>query len=150
MPTILMLASQQLPAAPAPTADAEEAAAVSKSLRECSDNLQVLQELHAATCQFEALAMDRQQELLHSNRIAALISTLQWQLAQVLQVYLPQASGLQLGSEVRAAPILHYSLSFRRLLLSCHSDAQAAAKRHMLVDGITTSFDRSLDNVPFC
>lgn len=115
MLSTLMLASQQLPAAPAPPTDAEEAAAVPNALLECSEDLQVLQELHAATCQFEALAIESQQELLQSDRIAALISTLQWQLAHTLQLYLPQASGVQHDSNVRPAPLLHHVPSSPRL-----------------------------------
>ncbi|KAK9841424.1 hypothetical protein WJX74_005538 [Apatococcus lobatus] len=102
MLTTLMLASQQLPPAALPMADAE-AATASKPPFECSSrDLQALRELHDATCRFEALPLDRQQELLQSSRISAHISSLQWQLAHLLQLYLPHASNLQPASEQAA------------------------------------------------
>ena len=101
MLTTLLLASQQLPLAAASMSDAETAAAAAQPPAEGSSrDLEVLQELHAATCQFEALDLDRQQELLQKSRISALISSLQWQLAILLQMYLPHASAVQEEAEV--------------------------------------------------
>ncbi|KAK9866909.1 hypothetical protein WJX84_006779 [Apatococcus fuscideae] len=81
-----------------------------------------LRELHDATCRFEALPLDRQQELLQSSRISAHISSLQWQLAHLLQLYLPHASNLQPASEQAATA--QETCAVAATLLSTETDCQ--------------------------